>query len=345
VKDINKKNKMKKLLLAFSLVLTMGACQKNQKLQNQQTVSVSNSSLRENSENPYSTDVPILNDGRFVFRDEEHFEVFLISLNDANYSEFEDDFNFISYKKIVQSNMTETQIAETMDLPISSDRLGTILNKFGIVQIGKWIIKINGENAMYYALDEQHTNEIDGLILPEPNSIHVLPFSCEENFFDLMDSDNGTANKCSEKCRSTKKSKDNEDNGCNLDGKNYHYKFELHVDEYGIWTELREKFKYLKNGSFCDTHFDFYYKYNYTKRCKGGNSVIKYYSLNAMPGQPQWLVGGYTQQSNKTIVHYKGTRCLSDYYLESHVIYNQMCDYVNGVANSYHLTQQLAIAP
>lgn len=336
---------MKKLLFAFSLLLILGACQKKSKLENRQITSSSNSALRSNSEHPYSVDVPILNDGRFVFRDEEHFETFLTSLDDENYSEFEEDFSFISYKKFILSTMTETQIAETMDLPISSDRLGTVLNKNGIVQIGKWIIKINGNNLMYYVLDEQYSSEIIWLCESIPNSTHVLSFSCEENFFDLMDSENGTAGKCHESCRSSTKAKDNEDNGCSLEGKNYNYKFELHVDEYGIWTELREKFKYLKNGSFYPTHFDFYYDVSYTKRCKGGYSGTYYYTQNTFPGQPNVLVSGYTNTTNKTKVHYKGTRCLSAYSLTSNVMYRQECDYINYVANPYHVTQTLTITP
>jgi hypothetical protein len=248
-----------------------------------------------------------------------------------NLDEWEKSIGFYSLRSFIndKNKGINEESQDFTQYPTESMRFSSILNKNNIVQVGDWIFKLNFGKREVWAISEQDKFLIKDLINNNYKKEKMLVFSFEDNIFEILDTENIEKARCKESCAfSTQDVVPDNDNYwyCDANGDEYGAELKSDLDNLGIWKHLYTKFKHRKKGALnaSDEYvlFDVYFDYYWKKRCKKEtDSGTEQIQIN--------LFGNLSQPSSGRTYrkdHYKGTRCLSKYSLQSKVTFIEALD-------------------
>jgi hypothetical protein len=242
-----------------------------------------------------------------------------------------DDLKKLSYVSYIE------EVKEDSLNTIEDDFLSVVLNKDQVVQIGNYIYKINKTSSKVFAIHKNNFKSYSDLISENKLNNDVLEFSTEDNVFELLSEYkfDDSEKALSKKCQSSKfennggwyKYADFTDvNNIYSNGTDKNYKFSVHLlvryDNWGIYRKLFTEFKHkeLFGGTWNHTNFSFGFQVSYIAK-DGSAGYDDEYPTFAFALNPN-----YTGTSNyfyvdhsKEIIHYRKTKCLSDFDLKSWV--------------------------
>lgn len=249
----------------------------------------------------------------------------LIELSTEDFNQTLKDLDYTSYIETLNANEVNT---------IEDGFLSVVLNRDQAVQIQNYIYRINKASNKVFALHKDYFSSYSDLITENTSNKYILEFSTEDNVFELLGEVEDTEKALSKKCQSTK---ENNDGGWNEyadftdvdniygNGKDKRYKFKyrcmVRYDNWGIYRKLFTEFKHKESfgGTWDYTHVSIIYKVKYEIK-NGGSGNVTYddnysFATNTSIQVPTSQYDYVT--ANKEIVHYKGTKCLRAYDLNS----------------------------
>jgi hypothetical protein len=249
----------------------------------------------------------------------------LIELSTDDFNQTLKDLDYISYVETLNANDVNT---------IEDGFLSVALNRNQTIQIQNYIYRINKASSKVFAIHKDHFSSYADLIAENTSNKYVLEFSTEDNVFELLGEVEDTEKALSKKCQS---SKENNDGGWNeyadfTDSDNIYgkgtdkrYKFKyrcmVRYDNWGVYRKLFTEFKHKESfgGTWDYTHVSIIYKVKYEIK-NGGSGNVTYddnysFATNTSIQVPTSQYDYVTD--NKEIVHYKGTKCLRAYDLNS----------------------------
>ncbi len=266
----------------------------------------------------YTTDSKML-----IFNTVEDFDAIIENAGDDLYSELR-SLDFTCYAETLDDHSPNL---------VEDEFLSYVLNEHFIVQIGNYIYKINKPNQTVFALSTEHASSYNDLVAENITNEYVLPFSTEDNVFELLAEVEST-DKSSTSCRNSNSSVDPwfmyadfiDVNNIYGNGTDKRYKFErrfmVRYDNWGIYRKLFTEFKHNENwfGLWDETYFTVAYQVSYQIKGGGSGTFTHYPSypfattsqtVNVPTNQYEYL------DDNKEIVHYRATKCLKAYDLKS----------------------------
>lgn len=232
-------------------------------------------------------------------------------------------------------SFAETIVSESDDV-LEDEFLSNVLNQDLAIQIGNYIYKIDKPNLKVYALPVSEAASYNDLIAENTANKYVLTFSTEDNVFELLGEAPNTDKALSKNCQSTKENNDggwkkyadytDVDNDYG-NGSDKHYKFEYYCrvryDNWGIYRKLFTEFKHKETGggTFNGTYVSFVYKVSYAVKNGNSGNVTHDANYNFSANTTIEVATSYYEYftDNKEIVHYKGSKCLKAYDLNSWV--------------------------
>ena len=117
------------------------------------------------------------NDNRVVFNSVETYDNTISNLSDPNTLKSIEQINKNSLKSLKKSDKQDD---------LYDDFLPTILNEDKIVQIGKWIIKVDIQNEKVFVLSEENEKFYNDL-KENINNKNIYVFSTEDDVLDLLE--------------------------------------------------------------------------------------------------------------------------------------------------------------
>lgn len=283
------------------------------------------------SYNYRSNSNPTITNGRLVFENESHFNSTLQELDETDRNEWESNLGFISARSIYLSELNEDELSDLTELPIDDASLMSVLNQFNIIQVGAWVFKLNAEEKNVYALNSNHQDKIKLLEAnsPERNEdIHV--FSFDDDIFELLETGiYRTGNSCPGSCAGAESVTLDPiwDNYCEEEiyGVTYKHKVFIKAKYFngGITRKLFTEFKHRSRNSHGSDFVDYTVGYaaSWTTKCGGFGQTAQGYGGFNLNGQPLYCCYG----KDREIIHYRDSRCLSTYTVNSGVIFLNRC--------------------
>jgi hypothetical protein len=250
-----------KQLTAVSLALLVFACSKK----NEPIVPAAQNNIK---------DSVFVKNGRMIFSEVSNYEN-MVNNHDVREKTFRNTRS-TSFTSLGSSS------TENIDL-YDSEFLQKVLNQDGVIQIGKWIIKVDMAKALCYVLPDKFANEYQDLVEAKTTNDHILVYSTEEDVLELLANNEPSARTSGLFC------KDRQANGKKTDGYTYiNYDHTLRLDskvvyqKAGIYFSLQGKVKaqeYLLGvwiAKGLDMRLD--YGYSFNVRCgysDSGANVIR----------------------------------------------------------------------
>lgn len=241
--------------------------------------------------------------------------------NNGDLSAFYSTYNINSWRTQYLQGLNEYCRDTISELPIDSKALGAVMNINGILQVGKWIFKVNPDTKMVYVLDENYQDEIQSLNEPVPTAIHVRVFDFQTDVFDILEFNSNAkmAKVSGESCANNDHEKDKNKNFCGSQD----YKFKLRYYSYGIWRELVTKYKtnVREELRVYDFGYDVFWKQKNKSSAQRNHNI----SFNGN------TLANYFTKGDTKITFYSNTRCLSSYKMDVKVAYYDQCQTQNTV--------------
>lgn len=261
--------------------------------------------------------------GRLVFDNRRSFEEEISSSPSNNNSvarvakKHEGFVSMWDYYKNKKSYNTRGRISSDT-LPVLDDYLATILSPEGLIQIGKWIFKINLPEEKCYVLEESNIESYSDLI-NENVSNHVRVFPTSETVLDVLAEENSAKISKGLFCKESGARSENDkekDISYELEGKVYKFKLKHGYQKAAIYFSLMSKVVF---GNYHGGRATIIYTYKYKPKCRDEESNPRYPNYDATRNDP---TGKETERSY-TRRHYEGTRGLNKYYLTTSFDYSE----------------------
>lgn len=249
----------------------------------------------------------------------------LIELSTEEFNQTLNDLDYVSYLESLSSDDINS---------IEDEFLSVALNRDQVIQIQNYIYRINKASNKIFALHRDYYNSYEDLIIENTSNQYILEFSTEENVFELLGEVEDNEKALSKKCQSSKENNnggwyqyaDFRDVGNIYNkGKDKRYKFKyrcmVRYDNWGIYRKLFTEFKHKEafGGTWDGTYFSFVYRAKYIVKNGNSGNVIQDasypFALNTSNNVPTSEYQYFT--TNKEIIHYRGTKCLKAYDLNS----------------------------
>lgn len=255
--------------------------------------------------------------GRLVFNNRDSFEE-EISSSPSKYNSIariaKKHEGFVSmwdYYKNKKSYNTRGRISSDT-LPVLDDYLATILSPEGVIQIGRWIFKINLLEEKCYVLEEKNIESYSDLLNEKvSNDVRVFPTS--ETVLDILEEENSAKMSRGLFCRESGARSDKD--------KEADVSYELKgYDYYPHTRKLKLKHGYQKAG----VYFSLMPKAVF-ENFDGRATIIYTYKFKPTCRDEQWNPNypnyNYTrndeQDRSHTRRHYEGTRGLNKFTLST----------------------------
>ena len=298
-------------LATLSVLITVTGCQKD------------TMSPKPHAKTPAGTEkqVPPDNEKMLIVPTVEEFEDLISRADDQLLTDLEN----LSYESYSESDQDKEKVGDAF--------LSAALNSDMIIQIGHYLYRINKATEHVYTLPVSEIASYQDLVTEDLSNKYVLEYSTVDNVFELL----GEAideEKGSKKCASSNSSVDDWYEYANFidagniygNGTDKRYKFErrfmVKYDNWGIYRKLFTEFKHNEKwfGIFDETYFSVVYNGNYQVK-NGGSGSFNYIPAYTFAANSNYT--GTTQyeylDDSKEFVHYKGTKCLSGFYLKGWV--------------------------
>lgn len=265
-----------------------------------------------------------IENGMLVLNTVDDFDQ-LIELSTEDFNQTLKDLDYTSYIETINTDDVNT---------IEDGFLSVLLNNNQAVQIQNYIYRVNKASSKVFALHKDNFSSYADLITENSSNKYILEFSAEDNVFELLGEVEDLEKTLSKKCQS---SNDNTDGVWNQyadfrDVNNFYgkgtdkrYKFKyrcmVRYDNWGIYRKLFTEFKHKEafGGTFDGTFVSFVYRAKYAvKNGNAGNVIhdVNYpFATTTMISVPTSNYEYFTD--NKEVIHYKGTKCLKAYDLNS----------------------------
>ncbi len=250
--------------------------------------------------------------GRLVFENRRSFEEEISSSPSNNNSvarvakKHEGFVSMWDYYKNKKAYNTRGRIRSDT-LPVLDDYLATILSPEGLIQIGKWIFKINLPEEKCYVLEESNIESYSDLI-NENVSNHVRVFPTSETVLDVLAEENSAKISKGLFCKERGARSDKEaDVSYEIKGYDYLYIRKLKL-KHG-YQKARVYFSLMSKAVFenYDGRATIIYTYKFKPNCRDEEWNPNYPSYN------------YTRNDefarSHTRRHYQGTRGLNKFTL------------------------------
>ena len=133
-----------------------------------------------------------LEKGYLKFASVEAFENFLGEENDERKSELltrVKDANFTSWRENFlehEDELAPNGRTEAEDILVEDEYISSLMNEDGILQIGKYLFKINVAQELVLALDEADQKHYDDLVAENTNDEKIMVFSTNDDVLPLL---------------------------------------------------------------------------------------------------------------------------------------------------------------
>ncbi|MBK8442566.1 MAG: hypothetical protein IPL35_03740 [Sphingobacteriales bacterium] len=304
-------------LFLVLFVFSLWSCQKdnlneNENLRVDQTVDYGN---------------PTIEKGILNFKNEAHFEEYMVSLDDSTkLKSLQAMTGFSSlYKTVIAGATDPNAIDEKIEqFNIDDKKLLSTINANHEIIIGEWYFKFfpSSKEIKVYSLVNYRAN----------NLTNEQIYSFNDDVFEGLEK--GIFG-CGETCKQEKEDGTEKEEYCTMknSGNTYQIRLKSIYNSYGVWRKLQSKFKHkCSSGISCwgiddATSFSVGYNTEWKKRCKNAGAGYKpVVCLDAPPATDILDCGQFADWGTSwEHMHYQGTRCLSVFKLKTWVGFTNVC--------------------
>ena len=126
--------------------------------------------------------------GRLVFSDTKVFET-LVSDKPEKIKTVWSDHNISAdfRSMLLEWGSASSGRKKNEPMPVENETLASMLNADGVVQIGKWIIKVNPKDSLVTLIDEKHLSNQYKNLLSDTKSSEIYRFSTNDDVLPLLE--------------------------------------------------------------------------------------------------------------------------------------------------------------
>ncbi len=208
------------------------------------------------------------------------------------------------------STFNEATVDSALEDTLYPEFLQKILNDDHVVQIDKWLIKVDAEKEQVLVLDKKYLDQYTDLANSNLDNKNILVYSTEDQVLSMLKS-NSKPSATRVSCSGDGAGPDDGDRDQTY-GKNLRVRIQTHYRRYGIYFELcanpSKQKKRLGIWSYTSGNLRVEYSFKYQKLCSG--EVFPSYA------------GNYTGTSygNSTFSAYSGSERLEKYFIEARTV-------------------------